>query len=100
MQKIAIARAAYKNAALVFLDEPTSALDPVMECEIMQSFNDIIHNKTVIYISHRLSSCRFSDRILLFHEGKIVEEGTHTELMQNESGLYYKMFHSQSQYYI
>jgi len=100
MQKIAIARANFKNADVVFLDEPTSALDPVMEYEIMKNFNHMVEGKTAIYISHRLSSCKFSDRILIFHEGKIVQEGVHNELMQKEEGLYYEMFSSQAEHYV
>lgn len=99
MQKIAIARVSYKDACFMILDEPTSALDPVMEYEIMNNFNTLVRNKTAIYISHRLSSCKFTDRILVFEDGEIVEQGTHSELMKQD-GLYYEMFSSQSQYYV
>lgn len=100
MQKIAIARANFKDAAIVILDEPTSALDPVIEYNIMNNLNNIIRNKTGLIVSHRLSSCRFSDRILVFNEGKIVQEGKHEMLIQEEDGLYYEMFSSQAQYYV
>ncbi len=97
-QKIAIARALYKNAAFVILDEPTSALDPVAEYEIYQHFDKMVEGKTSIYISHRMSSCRFCDNIIVFDEGSIVEQGSHEELMK-ENGLYSQLWNAQAQYY-
>ena len=97
-QKIAIARALYKDAPLVILDEPTSALDPVAEFEIYQHFDSMVQDKTSIYISHRMSSCRFCDNILVFDEGKIVERGSHEELLKS-GGLYSELWNAQAQYY-
>lgn len=99
MQKFAIARCLYKDSDFVVLDEPTSALDPVAEAKIYYEFNDIVGKKLTLFISHRLSSCIFSDHIMVLDGNKIVEEGTHKELMKNEKGLYYKMFTSQAAYY-
>ncbi|MCC8104358.1 MAG: ABC transporter ATP-binding protein/permease [Clostridiales bacterium] len=98
-QKIAIARALYKDAPFIILDEPTAALDPIAEAEIYSKFNDISGDKTAIYISHRLSSCKFCDEIAVFHEGAIVQQGTHEELLAKESGKYYELWHAQAQYY-
>lgn len=97
-QKIALARALYKDAPIVVLDEPTAALDPLAEKEIYESFNTMIHDRTAIFISHRLSSTKFCDRIAFFENGKIVEYGTHDELMAL-SGKYKEMFSIQAQYY-
>jgi ATP-binding cassette subfamily B protein/ATP-binding cassette subfamily C protein len=99
MQKLAIARAIFKDAPIVILDEPTAALDPVAEYEIYSRFDNLIGEKTSIYISHRLSSCRFCDVIAVFHEGKTVQYGSHDELVKL-NGLYTKMWNSQAQYYI
>ena len=98
-QKIAIARALFKKAPVVILDEPTAALDPVAEYDIYRQFNTLVGKKTAIYISHRLSSCRFCDRIAVFSEGKIMEYGTHEELVLREGGIYAGMFAAQAQYY-
>lgn len=98
-QKIAIARALYHNAPVVILDEPTAALDPVAEYEIYNRFNELINNKTAIYISHRLSSCRFCDRIIVIGDKKIQETGTHEELMER-NGLYAQMFRTQAGWYV
>ena len=98
-QKIAIARALYKDAPLVILDEPTSALDPVSEYEIYRSFDGLVEEKTAIYISHRMSSCRFCDQILVFDEGRIAQSGSHEKLLQEENGLYHEMWSAQAQYY-
>lgn len=98
-QKIAIARALYKNSPLVILDEPTSALDPVSEYEIYRSFDKLVGEKTAIYISHRMSSCRFCNRIIVFDDGQIVQQGSHEELMEDKDGLYYEMWNAQAQYY-
>jgi ABC-type multidrug transport system fused ATPase/permease subunit len=97
-QKIAIARAWYKDAPFIILDEPTAALDPVSEYEIYQRFDDLMENKTAIYVSHRMSSTRFSQRIVVLDHGEIVEDGTHESLMQAK-GLYYRLFEAQAQYY-
>lgn len=98
-QKIAIARALYKNSPLVILDEPTSALDPVSEYEIYQSFDELVDERTAIYISHRMSSCRFCHQIVVFDNGKIVQQGSHDELVEEKDGLYYEMWSAQAQYY-
>ncbi len=97
-QKIAIARALYKHAPFVILDEPTAALDPIAESEIYARFNSMVNDKTAVYISHRLSSCRFCDRILVFDKGKIIEEGTHEELTAFD-GKYNELWTAQAQYY-
>ena len=98
-QKIAIARALYKDAPFIILDEPTAALDPVAEAAIYSKFNDIAGDKTAIYISHRLSSCKFCDEIVVFHEGEIIQQGTHASLVTDKSGKYYELWHAQAQYY-
>ncbi len=98
-QKIAIARALYKDAPFIILDEPTAALDPIAEAEIYSKFNDIAGDKTAIYISHRLSSCKFCDEIAVFSEGEVVQKGTHEELVADEGGKYYELWHAQAQYY-
>ncbi|WP_066499804.1 ABC transporter ATP-binding protein [Abyssisolibacter fermentans] len=95
-QKIAIARMLYKDASLIILDEPTSALDPLAEAEIYMNFNNLVKNKTAIYISHRMSSSVFCDRILLIQDGEIVDFDTHTNLMNKKDSLYYKLFTSQA----
>lgn len=97
-QKIAIARALYKNAPFIILDEPTAALDPIAEAEIYSQFNDIVGDKTAIYISHRLSSCRFCDEILVFDEGGIIQRGNHDSLVEAD-GRYKELWHAQAQYY-
>lgn len=98
-QKLAITRALYKNGPIVILDEPTAALDPLAEAEIYYRFNEVIGKKLTIFISHRLSSCRFADRIVVLDGQNIVEIGTHEELMKNENGKYRKMFDAQAKYY-
>lgn len=98
-QKIAIARALYKEAPFVILDEPTSALDPKAEYEIYRSFNELVENKTAIYISHRMSSCRFCQEILVFNHGRIVQQGSHEELVKETGGLYHEMWSAQAKYY-
>ena len=98
-QKIALARALYKNAPFIILDEPTAALDPMAEYEIYSKFNEIVGDKAAIYISHRLSSCRFCDKIAVFDNGQIVQRGSHDELVADKSGKYYELWHAQAQYY-
>lgn len=98
-QKLAIARALYKDAPVVILDEPTAALDPVAEYEIYCRFNELVGGKTAVYISHRLSSCKFCDRIAVFSDCTIKELGTHDELVHKENGIYAEMFAAQAQYY-
>lgn len=97
-QKVAMARALYKDSPIMILDEPTAALDPVAEFEIYQKFDEIVEDKTAFYISHRLSSCRFCDEILVFDEGQIVQQGTHEELV-DKPGKYHDLWHAQAQYY-
>ena len=98
-QKIAIARALFRKSPVVILDEPTAALDPVAEYEIYRQFDTLVGGKTAIYISHRLSSCKFCDRIAVFSEGTIKEYGTHDELVIIDGGVYAEMFAAQAQYY-
>lgn len=98
-QKLAIARAVYRNSPVMVLDEPTAALDPVAEYEVYRKFHQIVGGKTAIYISHRLSSCRFCDRIAVFSDGTVMEYGTHEELCRLAGSLYGKMWAAQAKYY-
>ena len=98
-QKIALARALYKDAPFIVLDEPTAALDPIAEAEIYENFNSIIRDKTAVYISHRLSSCRFCDDIMVFSDGQVVQRGSHEELLKKSDGLYRELWDAQAQYY-
>ncbi|MCL2160114.1 MAG: ABC transporter ATP-binding protein/permease, partial [Oscillospiraceae bacterium] len=97
-QKLLLARALYKNAPILILDEPTAALDPIAESEIYQKFNEFAKEKTAVFISHRLASTRFCDRIFLLENGQIAECGSHGQLMAKK-GKYCKMFEIQSHYY-
>ena len=97
-QKVAIARCLYKDAPFAVMDEPTAALDPVAEADIYQRMNRFIENKGAIYISHRLSSCRFCDRIFVFEGGRLREQGTHEGLLLAD-GLYRRLWNAQAQYY-
>lgn len=99
-QKTAISRALYRNAPVVILDEPTAALDPIAEYEIYRKFDTLVGNKSAIYISHRLSSCKFCDRIAVFADKTIKEYGTHDELVRKPGGIYAEMFQTQAQYYV
>lgn len=98
-QKIAIARALYKDAKFIILDEPTSALDPIAEYDLYKKLNNLVKNKGCLFISHRLSSTVFADKIFVFKNGEIIEQGTHKELMMLNDGLYKDMFEKQSSYY-
>ena len=98
-QKIGLARALYKNAPVVVLDEPTAALDALAEHQLYQDFDRLIGGKTAVYISHRLSSTQFCDRVAMFAEGKMVEYGTHQSLLAL-GGAYAAMFEVQAQYYV
>ena len=97
-QKVWMARAFYKEASILILDEPTAALDPIAENEIYTGFHEIIGNKTALFISHRLSACRFSKEILVFENGNVVQRGSHEELAEQE-GLYRRMWQVQAQHY-
>lgn len=99
-QKLAIARALYKDAPIVILDEPTSALDPIAEYDVYKRFHHLSEGRTSLYISHRLSSTRFTDKIAVFEDGRIKEYGSHDDLMKISDGIYRKMFDTQAQYYI
>lgn len=98
-QKLAIARALYKDAPVVILDEPTSALDPISEFEIYEKFNELVQEKTAIFISHRMSSCRFCNNILVFDNGRIVQVGNHDKLVTDKEGVYYSLWSAQAKYY-
>lgn len=98
-QKIAMARALYKGCPILILDEPTAALDPIAEYKIYSKFNEIVEQKTTIYISHRLSSCRFCNDIAVFHEGKLLQRGSHNTLIADKNGKYFELWNAQAQYY-
>ncbi|MEG1147688.1 MAG: ABC transporter ATP-binding protein [Niameybacter sp.] len=97
-QKLALARALYKDAPILILDEPTAAMDALAEAKLYEQFNHLVGDKTAIYISHRLSSTRFCDKVVLVDEGHVVEYGTHKELMDLR-GIYWEMFNAQRYYY-
>ena len=98
-QKIALARALYKGTPMIVLDEPTAALDPLAEARVYEDFSLMVEHKTAIYISHRLSSCRFCDEITVFDSGRIVQKGTHTELIKDKTGQYFALWNAQARYY-
>lgn len=98
-QKLAIARSLYRDAPFLVLDEPTAALDPMSEYEVYTRLNDIVEDKTAIYISHRLSSCRFCDEIAVFHQGQVIEKGSHEGLLA-QGGKYSELWNAQAQYYV
>ena len=97
-QRLMLARALYKNAPIPVLDEPTAALDPIAENDIYMKYNEMTEGRTSLFISHRLASTRFCDRILYLKDGKIAEEGTHEELLKQGGG-YADLFKVQSKYY-
>jgi len=99
-QKIAIARALYKDAPVVVLDEPTAALDPITEFEIYSKFNELVGDKACVFISHRLSSCRFCHNIAVFDGGKIVQFGSHNDLLENRNGKYFELWNAQAKHYV
>ncbi len=98
-QKIALARALYKDAPFVVLDEPTAALDPIAEAAVYENFNVLVEKKTAVFISHRLSSCRFCDSIAVFDHGQIIQQGAHDVLVADAGGKYSQLWHAQAQYY-
>jgi len=97
-QKLALARAIYKDVEMLILDEPTSALDPIAEYELFSKLNDISENKATIFISHRLSSTKFCDKIIVLSDGEIMEYGSHDELIK-QNGFYAELFNAQARYY-
>ena len=99
-QKIALARALYKESPVIVLDEPTAALDPIAEEQVYEGFSNTVGDRTAVYISHRLSSCQFCDEITVFDKGRIVQKGTHAELLENPEGKYRELWDAQAQYYI
>ena len=98
-QKIALARALYKDAPFIILDEPTAALDPIAEFEVYSRMNQMIGEKSAVFISHRLSSCRFCHDIVVFRRGSLIQRGSHNVLVNDKSGMYYKLWNAQAQYY-
>lgn len=98
-QKIALARTLYKGTPMIVLDEPTAALDPFAEARVYEDFSLMVEHKTAIYISHRLSSCRFCDEITVFDSGRIVQKGTHAELVKDKTGQYFALWNAQARYY-
>ena len=99
LQKIALARALYKDAPFVILDEPTAALDPIAEAAVYENFNILVQEKTAVFISHRLSSCRFCNEIIVFDHGHLVQQGSHDLLVADETGKYSQLWHAQAKYY-
>ena len=99
-QKVALARAIYKNAPITILDEPTAALDPIAEYHIYKQLDHVFLKRTSIFISHRLSSCKFCDTIVVFNKGQIVQTGLHNQLLTDKEGEYYRLWNAQAQYYI
>ncbi len=99
-QKIAIARALYKNAPVVVLDEPTAALDPITEFEVYSKFNELVGDKASIFISHRLSSCKFCHQIAVFDGGKLAQFGSHEALLEETDGKYHELWNAQAKHYI
>lgn len=98
IQKLLLARALYRSAPIMVLDEPTAALDPIAESQLYETYNEVMKDCSAVFISHRLASTRFCDRIVLIEGGKIVEEGTHAELLEKQ-GRYYELYETQAKYY-
>ena len=98
-QRVALAKAILKDSPVILADEPTAALDPIAEFEVYNNFDKLVGGKTAVYISHRLSSCRFCDRIIVFDGGTIIEDGSHDKLMENQKGFYYNMYNTQAKHY-
>ena len=98
-RKVMLCRALLPKPEIILLDEPTVGLDPIAEAEIYSKFNDISGDKTAIYISHRLSSCKFCDEIAVFHKGHLVQLGSHEQLVAEKNGKYHELWHAQAQYY-
>ena len=98
-QKIAIARAFYKESDIIIMDEPTASLDPISEAMIYEKIHSSFKDKTVLFVSHRLSSCKFCDRVLVMEQGDVVQEGTHDLLIDDQNGKYYKLWNAQARYY-
>lgn len=98
-QKIAMARALYKDAPVMILDEPTAALDPISEAEIYEKFHEIVEGRLALYISHRLSSCKFCDQILVFDQGELIQKGRHEELLKDGDKKYAELWNAQAKYY-
>lgn len=99
-QKLAIARALNKGGDIFILDEPTSSLDPKAEAEIFEQFEHLVENKMTFYVSHRMSSSRLCDKILVIDKGRLLQFGNHNELIKQIDGLYYKMFMAQAWNYV
>lgn len=98
IQKLLLARALYRKAPMMILDEPTAALDPIAESNLYETYHEVMKDCSTVFISHRLASTRFCDRIVLMEDGKIIEEGTHTELL-TKRGRYYELYETQAKYY-
>lgn len=99
-QRIALSRAIYRQSPIIVLDEPTAALDPQAEHEVFVSFNRVCENKLAVYISHRMSACRFCDQIVVIHDGRVIQQGSHSELLMDESGKYSELWSAQAKYYV
>lgn len=97
-QKLLLARSLYQDGGIIILDEPTSALDPIAEKKLYEDFSDIVKGRTAVFVSHRLTTTKFCDRIIVLKGGRVIEEGTHGELMKKQ-GEYAKMYQIQSKYY-
>ena len=98
-KRLSIGCAVANHPPVLLLDEPTAALDPVSECEVFAGFDKMVGNKTAIYISHRLASCRFCEDILVFDKGTVIQRGKHEEL-EHQEGLYRELWNAQAQYYV
>jgi len=98
IQKLLLARALYRKSPFMILDEPTAALDPIAESKLYETYHEVMKDCSTVFISHRLASTRFCDRIVLMEDGKIIEEGTHEELLKKQ-GRYYELYETQAKYY-